>query len=177
MMEGEKKDLQSNPMSLRDCLKLLGAASLGLVQWPRLNWAVPAGQAENQPNILVVVFDALSARHMSLYGYERQTTPNLARLANQALVYHRHYAAGNFTSPATASLLTGCYPWKHRAFNMPGGVSQEYAGRSLFGLFQALQYTSFSYNPNTFVNILLNQFAPAIHDLTPLSSLCVASDT
>ena len=63
--------------------------------------------ASGKPNILVFVFDAMSARHLSLYGYSHETTPNLEKFAERATVYHQHYSGGNFTSAGTASMLTG----------------------------------------------------------------------
>ena len=71
----------------------------------------------DKPNILVMVFDALSALDISLFGYRRETTPNLARLAEKATVFHNHYAGANFTSPGTSSLLMGLYPWSHRSLH------------------------------------------------------------
>ena len=90
----------------------------------------------HEPNVLIFLFDALSARHMSLYGYVRETTSNLARFANRATVYHAHRSAGNFTTPSTASLWTGTYPWRHRAFNQGGLVASEYVQQNLLQLVQ-----------------------------------------
>ena len=51
-------------------------------------------KTRNHPNVLIVVFDAWSALDCSLYGYPRDTTPNIKRLAEKATIYHNHYAAG-----------------------------------------------------------------------------------
>src|SRR5919197_4136356 len=93
-------------------------------------WGLPFRSALDRlinpsPNIIILVFDSLSARHMSLYGYPRDTTPHLSQFAEHATVYHRHYSTGNFTSPGTASLLTGLYPWTHRAFDQAGLISKK----------------------------------------------------
>ena len=78
-------------------------------------------QSDNTfPNIIVILFDAMSARNLSLYGYPRETTPFLDKFAARSTVYHRHYSGGNFTTPGTASMLTGMFQWKHRAFNVAG---------------------------------------------------------
>ena len=91
-------------------------------------------QEVGKPNILLLVFDAMSARHLSLYGYARETTPNLKKFADRASVYHQHYSAGNFTTPGTASMLTGMYPWTHRAFNYRGMIERSLANKNLFNL-------------------------------------------
>jgi arylsulfatase A-like enzyme len=111
----------------------------------------------NTPNILIIVFDALSSHNMSLYGYPRVTTPNIDTLANNATVYHRHYAAGNFTTPGTASLLTGTYPWSHRAFQINSQVTERVQKRNIYNLFN--DYHRMTYSHNQLVNILQAPFA------------------
>jgi len=37
------------------------------------------------PNVLLIVMDTVRADRMSLYGYGRRTTPNLERMARQAI--------------------------------------------------------------------------------------------
>ena len=76
--------------------------------------SLPVQQNESVQNIIIIVFDAFSAYHISLYGYQRETAPNISRLAERAIVYHNHYAGGNYTTPGTASLLTGAQPWPSR---------------------------------------------------------------
>lgn len=73
----------------------------------------------SRPNIVLLTIDALSAQHMSLYGYARPTTPELAQFARGATVFDRAYANGNFTTPGVATILTGTLPWTHRALQLP----------------------------------------------------------
>lgn len=73
----------------------------------------------NRPNIVLLSIDALSAPHMSLYGYARPTTPELQQFAKGAMVFDRAYANGNFTTPGIATILTGTLPWTHRALQLP----------------------------------------------------------
>jgi len=113
---------------------------------------------QSAPNLLIVLFDALSAKNMSLYGYHRETSPNMARFAERATVYHAHYAAGNFTPPGTSSLLTGTYPWTHRAFHIGGTVTDHYKHRNLFRAFAGGTYNRIAYTHNRLVTLLLNQF-------------------
>ena len=71
-----------------------------------------------RPNIVILSIDALSAQHMSLYGYPRPTTPQLAAFASGAVTFNRAYSNGNFTTPGIASILTGTLPWTHRALQL-----------------------------------------------------------
>jgi arylsulfatase A-like enzyme len=67
------------------------------------------------PNIILIVCDTLGAKHMSLYGYDRRTTPNLERLVEKEgfTIYQRCFAPAPWTSPSHASLFTGLYPSEH----------------------------------------------------------------
>jgi arylsulfatase A-like enzyme len=65
------------------------------------------------PNIFFIVLDTLGAKHMSLYGYPRRTTPNLERIAEECTVYTRCFAPACWTLPSHASMFTGLYPSQH----------------------------------------------------------------
>src|SRR5687768_13543777 len=97
-----------NQFNRRDFLKLAGLLPLSLSVPRLLQTLQPSGSAQEKPkNVLIVIFDAFSASNIPLYGYDRMTTPNIAHLSKKAIVYHNHFAGGNFTTPGTASLLTG----------------------------------------------------------------------
>jgi arylsulfatase A-like enzyme len=161
------------PLTRRDFLKL--AALLPALGIPiRLAPFAPSqAQPSNRPNLLVIVFDTFSGKHTSLYGYPRATTPNLARFARHATVFHRHYAAGNFTTPGTASLLTGAYPWTQRAFNLDGTVVDEFERKTLFRAFEDAGYYRVAYTHNWLVVELLNQFRRDVSYWKPLRELCL----
>src|SRR5215208_4040180 len=115
------------------------------------------GWVNTAPNVIILVFDTLSARHLALQGYRRATTPNLIRFAEKATVYHRHYAAGNFTSPGTASLLTGRYPWTHRVFAQGGLISRKLADQNLFQFLDS-SYQKAAFAQNLWADLFLYQF-------------------
>lgn len=58
-------------------------------------------------NVVVLVSDALRADHLSLYGYRRPTTPELARLASQhGVVFDNAYSTGPSTPSSIPALFT-----------------------------------------------------------------------
>jgi arylsulfatase A-like enzyme len=65
------------------------------------------------PNVLVIVVDALRADHLSCYGYERATSPNIDQLARQGVLFERAMSTSSWTQPAHVSLLTGRYPFEY----------------------------------------------------------------
>lgn len=85
---------------------LVGGA-LRVMQERRLIGALQA--AGDKPNVLLVIWDTARAQDMSLYGYERKTTPFLDSLARHSVVFDHAYAAAPWTLPSHASMLTGQY--------------------------------------------------------------------
>jgi heptose-I-phosphate ethanolaminephosphotransferase len=66
-------------------------------------------KSDNSPDILVLgIGESLRAQNMQVYGYNRQTTPKLSKLASQSelIVYPRAYAAGTNTWVSIPSALT-----------------------------------------------------------------------
>jgi arylsulfatase A-like enzyme len=157
-------------LSRRDFLKLLALSSAGVAastMQPFLN--TQGIQISRKPNILIFVLDAMSARHLSLYGYERQTTPNLARFASRANVYHSHYSTANFTSSGTASLLSGLYPWDHRAINLGGLVHKDFVDYNIFRL-MGDEYHRVAFTQNTWADLLLKQYQNDLDVRMPVTS-------
>jgi arylsulfatase A-like enzyme len=155
----------------RDLLKLLGFLPTGLYSSKILNELnLNSGKTKN---IIIVVFDAFSAHNISLYGYNRDTTPNINRLAERAIVYHNHIAGSNFTTSGTASLLTGTLPWTHRALQANGKVLEEYKNKSVFSAFD--DYYRIAYSHNEWVNTLFKQFSETIDEWIPREDLYLFS--
>ncbi len=147
----------------REFLKLASLLPLAAAG-TRLNIKPRTSPDPENPNVLVIVFDALSALNVSLYGYPRETMPNLERFAQRATVFHSHYSAGNFTTPGTASMFTGVYPWTHRALSLHATVSDSYQERNLFHEFRGSSYTRMAFSHNIMVNILLHHFRDDLDD-------------
>jgi arylsulfatase A-like enzyme len=61
-------------------------------------------------NVLFIVIDTLRAERLGAYGYERETSPFLDRLAASGVRFHRHLAQSSWTKASMASLWTGLYP-------------------------------------------------------------------
>ncbi len=159
----------------RDFLKLAGLLPLSVATPKFINSISPVEEGGKPQNIIVIVFDAFSAYNVSLYGYQRETTPNLARLAEQAVVYHNHYAGGNSTMPGTASILTGTYPWKHRAFGLDKKtVESSFNQRNIFSAFESHYRLAYTHNP--VANRILTQFRGEMDDHVPLKKLFLAND-
>jgi len=60
-----------------------------------------------KPNILLIAIDSLLSEHMSLYGYDRLTTPHIDQFARGGTVFENNHSAHIPTTPAYSSMLTG----------------------------------------------------------------------
>lgn len=67
-------------------------------------------EGEPAPGVLVIAIDALRSDHLSSAGYDRQTTPELDRLAAEGASFASAWSTGPGILPAHVSLLTGCDP-------------------------------------------------------------------
>jgi arylsulfatase A-like enzyme len=73
--------------------------------------------AADRPNILLIVWDTVRADRLSLYDYDRPTTPYLDQWAKQARVYDNCISVGSTTVPSHAAMFTGLLPSEHGASN------------------------------------------------------------
>lgn len=74
------------------------------------------GPAAPRPNLVLISLDTLRRDHLGIYGYERDTSPNLDRLAERGVVFDDAYSHGPNTSTTHHSILTSLYPSVHGVF-------------------------------------------------------------
>lgn len=65
------------------------------------------------PHLLLIVLDALHAKHLSCHGYPRPTTPRIDRLAAEGVRFEQAFASAPYTLASIPSLLTGSEPYQH----------------------------------------------------------------
>ena len=68
---------------------------------------LPSG---DPPNVLLIVLDTVRADRLSLYGYQRPTSPTLERLAKRGIRFEKARATAPWTLPSHASMFTGRWP-------------------------------------------------------------------
>lgn len=60
-----------------------------------------------KPNVLFFGIDSLRRDHMSAYGYGKQTTLHMDRIAREGVLFEQHFSPSIPTTPAYAAMLTG----------------------------------------------------------------------
>lgn len=141
--------------SRRDFLKTAGAALAGTIVFNE--FSAFQLRSQQKPNIIIILCDSLSARHLSGHGYPRETTPNIDSFSRRSTVFHKHYSGGNFTTTGTASMLSGAFGWTHRALGQGGLVRPELVRQNPFSLLGA-EYRRFAFSQNLWSDRLVGQY-------------------
>ncbi|MFX0139910.1 MAG: sulfatase, partial [Candidatus Hodarchaeota archaeon] len=66
-----------------------------------------------QPNIVLIVADCVRAQNMSIYGYDRDTTPMLKKIISNFVLYQNSISPSMWTLPSHASMFTSTYLSTH----------------------------------------------------------------
>ncbi len=69
--------------------------------------------------------DTLRSDHLNAYGYSKDTSPVISRLAREGIRFTRFRANSNETSQTVASLLTGRYPSGHGLLRLGGPLPED----------------------------------------------------
>jgi arylsulfatase A-like enzyme len=85
---------------------LLGLLNVGLVIDSRIN-------LPKTPNVIILLIDTLRKDHMGVYGYTRDTTPNIDLFSEKALTFQNAVSQCSWTSPSIATLFSSLYPSVH----------------------------------------------------------------
>ena len=76
-------------------------------------------EAQERPNVLIIIADDLTYSDLSLYGGKNVETPRIDGLADEGLVFDRAYQSMSMCVPTRSELYTGLYPvsngaaWNH----------------------------------------------------------------
>lgn len=67
-------------------------------------------------NVILISLTSTRPRNMSLYGYKRETTPNINRFFKNSYIFKNAFAPGSLTFTDSISLFFSLSPNIHRAF-------------------------------------------------------------
>jgi len=92
-------------------LIVLGLGTLAVFGLPKTN-KKPGLTCSGKPcNVILIVADTLAAKHMSLYGYERETTPFLDEFfGKEGIVFENAWSNASWTVPSFISFFTSRLP-------------------------------------------------------------------
>ncbi|MBI2880234.1 MAG: sulfatase [Candidatus Tectomicrobia bacterium] len=109
-----------------------------------------ARSGEASPHVLFIVVDTLRSDHLQAYGYARETSPLISRLAREGIRFTGFRANSNETSQTVASLLTGRYPSGHGLLRL--GEPLPEGGRLLTEVLQKEGYNTAFFTSHWFID-------------------------
>ena len=93
--------------------------------------------------VVLVTIDTLRADHLGCYGYPRNTSPHLDRLAEEGLLFRHAFSPSSYTAPTHASLFTSRYPSYHSiGFTNGGGCLDRAGEKTLAELLRTVGFTT-----------------------------------
>ncbi len=97
------------------------------------------------PNIILFASDGIDANRLALYGYRRNTTPNLNAFSRERppLLCENAFSNGARTTGSVTSMLTGKAPATNKVFFPPHMLDDAEALRHLPGILKKLGYVNF----------------------------------
>jgi arylsulfatase A-like enzyme len=86
---------------------------------------IPARLAAlGQPNLVLIVVDTLRADYLTPYGFERDTSPELAAWAARGVLFERVRSQSSWTKMSMASLMTSLWPASHGIREAKDGLGE-----------------------------------------------------
>lgn len=95
-------------------MRLMGRL-IGVVLLGSLCLSVSCGKEHKRLNLMIIGVDTLRRDHLGCYGYERQTSPNIDRLATGGVLFEDVASQSPWTLPSFATIFTSLYPTQHGA--------------------------------------------------------------
>jgi len=95
---------------------LLVCTSLFLFSFHQSN-KIPTTNKSFLPNIVLITLDTTRADHLGCYGYSKNTSPNIDKLAKNGILFRHAFTPVPLTLPSHCSILTGMYPSTHNVHN------------------------------------------------------------
>lgn len=112
------------------------------------------GKIEPPQGVLLILADTLRKDHLPMYGYRRNTSPHLARLAAQGVLFRDTVTAATWTKVATPSLLTSLYPAAHQVHDFTDRLSP--AADTLAEVYRRAGYRTVAYSSVLFTGKFTN---------------------
>lgn len=110
------------------------------------------------PNIIIFGSDGVNADRLSLYGYDRKTTPTLDALAAYSIVGLNAFQNANTSAGSLTSMLTGKLPSTTRVLYPPDILEGIETTQHLPAILKQLGYLSFEYSVPYYADAISQNF-------------------
>jgi len=101
-------------------------------------------------NLIFCLVDAARADHFGTYGYLRDTTPHIDKLAEESILFEKSYSAASYTVASVGSIFTGVYPDSHEVVDESDKLAESWT--TLAEFLQADNFETASIISNPFAS-------------------------
>jgi len=110
--------------------------------------------SEKRLNLVVIVIDALRKDHLGIYGYKRETSPNIDNFAKKAVVFKNAISQCSWTNPSIASLFSSLCPSVHGVISYDEKKADyfNYKIATIAEILKEKGYTTGAFVANHFIN-------------------------
>jgi arylsulfatase A-like enzyme len=105
--------MQNEKCKMKNGGRAIGHFALIILHFAFSALSIDVAQAAQRPNILFIMSDDHAYQAVSAYGSNRNTTPNIDRIAAEGVRFHRCYVTNSICGPSRATILTGKYSHKN----------------------------------------------------------------
>lgn len=104
-------------------------------------------------NVVLISIDTLRPDHLGCYGYGRDTSPTIDRLAGAGVRFDQAFSTSGWTLPAHASMFTGLLPDRHGASRFGHETPLTRDHRTVAERFREAGYETAAFTGGVFVSL------------------------
>lgn len=140
---------------------LVGGLALTVILFQAVYYGWPGGNFDRHLSLLI--WDAVPAARMNVYGYGSPNTPLLSAGKNHTVLFEQAYSPANYTFASHVSIFTGRYLREHHLYDGTVEESTLYAGFSNLAESMAERgYRPVLLTENPWLIPISRGFAPAV---------------
>ena len=100
-------------------------------------------------NVILISVDALRADRLGCYGYERNTSPNIDKIANEGILFENHISQAPWTVPSHSSMFTSLYPYP---YGLKNPIMLDESFTTLAEVLKENNYTTVAFTEGNFMS-------------------------
>jgi arylsulfatase A-like enzyme len=104
-----------------------------------LNEIPNISQEFENPNVIFILLESLSAEKLGIYGHERNTTPNIDKLAKKSIVFTNAFTTSSHSDYAQPGLLSSRYMFTSKTRNL---FDNDNPRKFIWDIFKEENYTT-----------------------------------
>lgn len=106
-------------------------------------------ESNRESNLIIFLLDASNSKHFGVYGYDRNTTPNIDALAREGVTFDNAYCQSVYTVSSTGDLFTSAGSLIHGVYDRGMKLSPDFVTLPEVLQENGFRTASFTSSPNS----------------------------